>query len=97
MASESADDSGREKLPRYVEHDGYFVAGGFPVEGLRSGLKYKAQADDLFIVTYPKVSNDVRRGARCPMPEVTCPRLHTVFCFVRGSSKRASGIVCNDD
>ena len=42
------------KTPKYVNHDGYLVAGGFPVEGFSSGLSYKAQDNDLFIVTYPK-------------------------------------------
>lgn len=56
MASQSTPNAnGQEKLPRYINHDGYLVAGGFPVEGFNSGLKYKAQDDDLFIVTYPKV------------------------------------------
>ena len=56
MASQSTPNAnGHEKLPRYINHDGYLVAGGFPVEGFNSGLKYKAQDDDLFIVTYPKV------------------------------------------
>lgn len=50
MASESKN----EKLPRYINHDGYLVAGGFPVEGFNSGLKYQAKNNDLFIVTYPK-------------------------------------------
>ncbi len=44
-----------EKLPRYVNHEGYLVAGGFPVDGFKSALKYEAQANDLFVVTYPKV------------------------------------------
>ena len=56
MAPQSTPNAnGQEKLPRYINHDGYLVAGGFPVEGFNSGLKYKAQDDDLFIVTYPKV------------------------------------------
>ncbi len=45
-----------EKLPRYINHNGYLVAGGFPVEGFASGLSYQAQDNDLFIVTYPKAS-----------------------------------------
>lgn len=54
MASESLDNY-PEKLPKYSNHDGYLVAGGFPVDGFRSALKYQAQDNDLFIVTYPKV------------------------------------------
>lgn len=54
MASETPRQE-EEKLPRYTNNDGYRVAGGFPVEGFRSGLKYQAQDNDLFIVTYPKV------------------------------------------
>ena len=44
------------KTPKYINHDGYLVAGGFPVEGFSfsSGLSYKAKDNDLFIVTYPK-------------------------------------------
>ncbi|KAL7435026.1 hypothetical protein ACHAXH_005921 [Discostella pseudostelligera] len=53
MPSESLDNC-PEKLPRYSNHDGYLVAGGFPVDGFRSALKYQAQDNDLFIVTYPK-------------------------------------------
>mmetsp|Transcript_9098 Transcript_9098/g.20564 ORF Transcript_9098/g.20564 Transcript_9098/m.20564 type:complete len:298 (-) Transcript_9098:120-1013(-) len=49
MASETP-----EKLPRYIDNEGYLVAGGFPLEGFSSGLKYQAQDNDLFIVTYPK-------------------------------------------
>jgi hypothetical protein len=55
MASEPLDNC-PEKLPRYVDHDGYLVAGGFPVDGFRSALNYESQDNDLFIVTYPKVS-----------------------------------------
>lgn len=47
-------DREEEKLPRYRNHDGYLVAWGFPVEGFNSALTYKAQDNDLFIVTYPK-------------------------------------------
>ena len=54
MASE--DQSREEKLPRYIEYQGYRVAGGFPVDGIKSGIEYRAKDDDLFIVTYPKVS-----------------------------------------
>ena len=54
MASDKLDNC-PEKLPRYSNHDGYLVAGGFPVDGFRSALKYQAQDNDLFIVTYPKV------------------------------------------
>ena len=43
------------KTPKYINHDGYLVAGGFPVEGFSSGLSYKAKDNDLFICTYPKV------------------------------------------
>jgi hypothetical protein len=56
MASKSPDDNSQEKLPRYRDHGGYLVAGGFPIEGFSSALKYQARDDDLFIVTYPKVS-----------------------------------------
>ena len=55
MAS-NAPDTSQEKLPRYRDHGGYLVAGGFPVEGFSSALSYQAQDNDLFIVTYPKVS-----------------------------------------
>jgi short-subunit dehydrogenase len=48
--------SKEEKLPRYRDHGGYLVAWGFPVEGFNSALQYEAQDNDLFIVTYPKVS-----------------------------------------
>lgn len=54
MASEPLDNR-PEKLPKYVNHDGYLVAGGFPVDGFRSALSYKAHDNDLFVVTYPKV------------------------------------------
>ncbi len=55
MASKDPDTC-QEKLPRYRDHGGYLVAGGFPVEGFSSALKYQAQDNDVFIVTYPKVS-----------------------------------------
>ncbi len=46
-----------EKIPTYTDHDGYKLASGFPLDGFRSGLEYEAKDDDLFIVTYPKVSS----------------------------------------
>ena len=44
-----------EKAPAYTDHDGFLLPKGFPVESFESGLKYQAQDNDLFIVTYPKV------------------------------------------
>jgi hypothetical protein len=60
---------GERILPKYRDHGGYLVAGGFPVEGFGSALKYEARDDDLFVVTYPKVSfrrdeDSVRRDGR---------------------------------
>ncbi|KAL7491181.1 hypothetical protein ACHAWT_000617 [Skeletonema menzelii] len=43
-----------EKTPTYTDHDGYKLASGFPLDGFRSGLEYKAKDEDVFIVTYPK-------------------------------------------
>jgi hypothetical protein len=42
------------KGPTYTDHNGFLMPKGFPIEGFKSGLKYSAGADDLFIATYPK-------------------------------------------
>ncbi|XP_065294468.1 sulfotransferase ssu-1-like [Dermacentor albipictus] len=39
---------------QYHEVDGYYISKSFPVECVRSALRYKAQPGDLFIVSYPK-------------------------------------------
>jgi hypothetical protein len=44
----------RELLPSYTDHNGYRMPRGFPVEGFTSGLRYRAQPNDLFVATYPK-------------------------------------------
>ena len=49
-------------LPKYRDHGGYLVAGGFPVEGFGSALRYEARDDDLFVVTYPKVRASTTEG-----------------------------------
>jgi len=56
VLASKAPHTSQEKLPRYRDHGGYLVAGGFPVEGFSSALSYQAQDNDLFIVTFPKVS-----------------------------------------
>lgn len=40
--------------PVYTEIDGYYISTGFPVECVRSALRYKPQPGDLFVVSYPK-------------------------------------------
>ena len=41
--------------PTYtVHHDGYRLAAGFPAENFASALQYRAQPNDLFVVTFPK-------------------------------------------
>ena len=40
--------------PSYQDHDGYLIASGFPVNNFESALRYKAQFNDLFVVSYPK-------------------------------------------
>ncbi|KAH6926179.1 hypothetical protein HPB50_015791 [Hyalomma asiaticum] len=39
---------------QYHEVDGFYISKSFPVECVRSALRYKAQPGDLFIVSYPK-------------------------------------------
>ncbi|KAH7984947.1 sulfotransferase ssu-1 [Rhipicephalus sanguineus] len=39
---------------QYHEVDGFYLSKAFPVECVRSALRYKAQLGDLFIVSYPK-------------------------------------------
>ena len=40
--------------PSYRSHRGFLMPMGFPVEGLDSGMAYRAEADDIFVCTYPK-------------------------------------------
>lgn len=40
--------------PKYRLHNGYRIPLGFPVEAFASAIEYKADAEDTFIVTYPK-------------------------------------------
>lgn len=40
--------------PTYRLHHGFRMPLGFPLDGFTSGIAYQAQADDTFIVTYPK-------------------------------------------
>lgn len=40
--------------PSYYLHNGFRMPMGFPPDGFESGLKYQAQKDDVFLVTYPK-------------------------------------------
>jgi hypothetical protein len=40
--------------PRYVVNDGFRMPAGFPIDGFRSGLQYRARPGDVFIATYPK-------------------------------------------
>ena len=54
-AAGASDDNKEDlHLPSYYNHNGYLMPKGFPVEGFESGLRYKAQPEDLFIATYPK-------------------------------------------
>ncbi|XP_054928340.1 sulfotransferase ssu-1-like isoform X2 [Dermacentor andersoni] len=39
---------------QYHEVDGFYISKSFPVECVRSALRYKAQPGDLFIIGYPK-------------------------------------------
>lgn len=39
---------------QYHEVDGFYISKSFPVECVRSALRYTAQPGDLFIVSYPK-------------------------------------------
>lgn len=39
---------------QYHEVDGFYISKSFPVECVRSALRYKVQPGDLFIVSYPK-------------------------------------------
>ncbi|XP_075722770.1 sulfotransferase 1C2A-like isoform X2 [Rhipicephalus microplus] len=39
---------------QYHEVDGFYISKSFPVDCVRSALRYKAQPGDLFIVSYPK-------------------------------------------
>ncbi|KAI2508577.1 sulfotransferase [Fragilaria crotonensis] len=40
--------------PSYTDHDGFLLPKGFPVQGFTNGLRYEAQPNDVFVVTYPK-------------------------------------------
>jgi hypothetical protein len=42
------------KTPRYASHDGFLLPLQFPVGGFASGLRYQAEASDVFVITYPK-------------------------------------------
>lgn len=44
----------RARGPRYTVHDGLRMPMGFPVEGFASGQRYRAEAGDVFVATYPK-------------------------------------------
>ncbi|KAH7941142.1 hypothetical protein HPB49_010336 [Dermacentor silvarum] len=43
-----------EYYQQYHEVDGLYISKGFPVECVRSALRYEVQPGDLFIVSYPK-------------------------------------------
>eukprot|EP01025_Chloroclados_australasicus_P027591 TRINITY_DN2734_c0_g1_i1.p1 TRINITY_DN2734_c0_g1~~TRINITY_DN2734_c0_g1_i1.p1 ORF type:complete len:290 (-),score=26.82 TRINITY_DN2734_c0_g1_i1:749-1618(-) len=46
---------GKERnLPSYIEFDGFKVPAAYNIENLKSALKYQAQAEDIFVCTYPK-------------------------------------------
>lgn len=51
MAITGEDSSQR---PYYVDFDGYRLSSPFDADLLRSALEYKPQADDVFVVTFPK-------------------------------------------
>ncbi len=40
--------------PRYTIHDGFRMPMGFPVAGFESGQRYRPQAGDVFVASYPK-------------------------------------------
>jgi hypothetical protein len=42
------------RRPRYTLHAGFRMPMGFPVEGLESGQRYRAEPGDVFVATYPK-------------------------------------------
>jgi hypothetical protein len=42
------------RRPAYTVHDGFLMPMGFPVEGFDSGQRYRAEAGDIFVSTYPK-------------------------------------------
>ncbi len=42
------------RKPRYYYHNGFRMPMGFPPESFESGIRYLAQPDDIFVVTYPK-------------------------------------------
>ncbi len=44
----------RRKPSYYLHNNGFRMPMGFPSEGFESGLRYQAQRDDIFLVTYPK-------------------------------------------
>jgi hypothetical protein len=41
-------------LPSYTDHNGFRMPKGFPAENFSTALRYQAQANDLFVATYPK-------------------------------------------
>lgn len=43
-----------QNYQQYHEVDGFYISKSFPVECVRSALRYKVQPGDLFIVSYPK-------------------------------------------
>jgi hypothetical protein len=43
-----------ERLPRYTVHDGFRMPMGVPVAGFDSGQRYRPEAGDVFVTTYPK-------------------------------------------
>ena len=44
----------KSSRPKYKVHGGFRMPLGFPVEGFESGQRYRAQAGDIFVATYPK-------------------------------------------
>jgi Sulfotransferase domain len=41
-------------IPSYTDHNGFRMPKGFPAENFNAALRYQAQANDLFVATYPK-------------------------------------------
>ena len=46
--------SGQPRKPTYRIHDGFRMPMGFPVEGFASGQRYRPEAGDVFVSSYPK-------------------------------------------
>lgn len=43
-----------KKTPSYTNHNGFLMPFGFPAHNFSKGTAYQHQAEDLFVVTYPK-------------------------------------------